>query len=130
MQNRAKLRSYNTSPKYKFGNQTPRDNDDEHALSIDKKNGNTKSSGSIKLEIDPQHDYETFNDLGKTTSKRTQKNRVHFVFDVKHDGRHKARVVVDGNPTDVPLSSVNSGVASLRGIRMVLFVAELNMLDS
>ena len=60
---------------------------------------------------------------------------VHFVFDVKHDRRHKARLVADGNLayghlTDVPLSSVYSGVVLFRGIRLVLFVAELNKLDS
>ena len=55
---------------------------------------------------------------------------MHFVFDVKHDGRHKARLVADGNLTEVPLTSVYSGVASLRGIRLVLFLAELNGLES
>ena len=32
--------------------------------------------------------------------------------------------------TDVPLSSVYLGVVSLRGIRLVLFLAELNELES
>ena len=54
----------------------------------------------------------------------------HFVFDVKHDGRNKARLVDDVNLTDVLLSSVYSGVVSLRGIRLVLFLAELNGLES
>ena len=49
---------------------------------------------------------------------------------MKHDGRHKARLVADRHLTDVPLSRVHSGVSSLRGIRMVLFIAELNRLDS
>ena len=39
--------------------------------------------------------------------------RVHLVFDVKHDGRHKARLVADGHLTDVPVDSVYSGVVSL-----------------
>ena len=45
-----------------------------------------------------------------------KKIRVHFVFDVKHDGRHKARLVADGHLTDVPLMIVYSGVVSLRVI--------------
>ena len=49
---------------------------------------------------------------------------------MKHDGRHKARLVADGHLTNVPLSSVYSGVVSLRGIRLVLFLAELNGLES
>ena len=49
-----------------------------------------------------------------------------MVFDVKHDGRHKARCVADGHLTDTPLESVYSGVVLLRGFRMCLFLAELN----
>ena len=49
---------------------------------------------------------------------------------MKHDGRHKARLVADSNLTEILLSSVYSGVVSLRGIRLVLFIAELNGLES
>jgi hypothetical protein len=52
-----------------------------------------------------------------------------LVFDVKHDGRHKVRLVADGNLPDLPLELVYSGVVSLRGFQMVLFLAELNHLD-
>ena len=45
------------------------------------------------------------------------------------DGRHKARLVADGHLTEVPLESVYSGVVSLRGFRLVLFLAELNNLE-
>ena len=82
------------------------------------------------MEIDYQHDYNACKDLGKTSSpKGHEKIRVHFVFYLKQDGRHKARLVADGHLTDVPLSSVCSEVVSLRGMRMVLFIAELNRLD-
>ena len=56
--------------------------------------------------------------------------RVHMVFDVKHDGRHKARLVADGHLTQTPVESVYSGVVSLCGFRMCLFVAELNNLQT
>ena len=59
-----------------------------------------------------------------------KKIRVQFVHDVNHDSRHKARIVVDGRLAGVPLSRANSGLASLEGIRLVLFLAELNGLDS
>ena len=39
-------------------------------------------------------------------------------------------MVADGHLTDVPLESVYSGVVSLRGLRIVLFLAELNGLDT
>jgi hypothetical protein len=41
--------------------------------------------------------------------------RVHIVYDVKHNGRHKARLVADGNLTDIPLDSVYSGIVSVQG---------------
>jgi hypothetical protein len=51
------------------------------------------------------------------------------VFDVKHDGCHKARYVAGGHLTNVPNVSVYSRVVSLRGLRMVAFQSELNGLD-
>ena len=52
--------------------------------------------------------------------------RVHLIYDVKHDGRHKARLVADGHLTDIPTESVYSSVVSLRGLCMLLFTVELN----
>ena len=70
-------------------------------MSLDKHNGNNKWAEAIKLEIDQQHDYNTYKDMGKSSSPEGYKRiRVHFVFDVKHDGRHKARLVADGHLTD------------------------------
>ena len=54
---------------------------------------------------------------------------LHFVYAVKHDGRYKARVVAGGHLTDAPIESVYSGVVSLRGVRTVVFLAELNDLE-
>jgi len=54
---------------------------------------------------------------------------VHFVFDVKHDGRYKARLVAGGHMTQVTAESSYSGVVSLRGQRIVVFIAELNNLE-
>jgi Reverse transcriptase (RNA-dependent DNA polymerase) len=52
-----------------------------------------------------------------------------MVFDIKHDGRHKARLVAGGHLTDPNTESVYSGVVSLCGIRFIVFLAELNGLD-
>lgn len=53
---------------------------------------------------------------------------VHMIFDVKHDGRHCARLVADNHLTDIPVDSLYSGVVLLRGFRMLLFLAKLNEL--
>ena len=52
-----------------------------------------------------------------------------MVYDVKHDGRHKFRLVAGGHLTDTPIESVYSGVVSLRSLRLVIFLAELNGLE-
>jgi len=69
--------------------------------------------------------------LGKSSTAPIgfKKIRVHLVFDVKHDGHHKSRLVTDSHLTEVPLESIYSGVVSLRGLRLlVVFLVELNYL--
>ena len=69
--------------------------------------------------------------LGRTKIPQGYKKiRTHLIYAVKHDGRHKARMVADGHLTDIPVESVYSGVVSLRGLRIVMFLAELNDLDT
>ena len=130
MANQAKLRSFRLAPRYKYGFQIPRDFN--HAKSLDSKNGNTKWQDATTLEIKQLNDYKTFINLGKGTPapKGYKKIRVHLIYDIKHDGRHKARCVADGHLTDIPVDSVYSGVVSLRGLRIMLFLAELNQLDT
>jgi hypothetical protein len=52
-----------------------------------------------------------------------------MVYTVKHDGRHRAHLVAGGHLTPIPLDSVYSGVVSLRGLRLVIFLAERNGLQ-
>ena len=56
--------------------------------------------------------------------------KVHMVYAVKHDGRHRACLVAGGHLTETPIDSVYSGVISLKSIRMVAFIAELNGLET
>ena len=95
--NQAKLRSYRLSPRYKFGFEIPRDY--EHALLLDKKNGNTRWKYSTELEMHQHDEYNTFEDLGPNgkNPERYKKIKVHLIYDLKHDGRHKARLVADGH---------------------------------
>jgi hypothetical protein len=48
---------------------------------------------------------------------------------VKHNGRHKSRLVAGGHLTYVPVNSIYSGVVSLQGLWMVTFLLELNDLE-
>jgi hypothetical protein len=127
----AHLRQVRRSAVYKFGYQVPRTY--REALEIDAKNGNTKWQDAVSLELSQIDEYSTFTDIGHKDQakipKGYQKLRVHLVFDVKHDGRHKARLVADGHLTGEPVESVYSGVVSLRSLRLITFLAELNQLE-
>jgi hypothetical protein len=127
------LVSYATrnAPRYKFGYRIPRNNDE--AMQIDLKNGNTLWQEATNLEMSQLAEYDTFRDLGhKDTASPPpgyKKIRTHLNYDCKHDSRHKAWMVANGHLTDIPLESVDSGVVSLRGLRIITFLAELNGLD-
>ena len=58
-----------------------------------------------------------------------KKIRVHFVFDVKHCGKIKGRLVADGHLTKEHNETVYSGVLSLRNLRLTMLLAELNGLQ-
>ena len=66
MVNQAKLRSYRHSPRYMFGFEVPRNY--EHALELDKKNGNTRWKDCTDTELVQLHEYNTFEDRGKNAS--------------------------------------------------------------
>jgi hypothetical protein len=52
-----------------------------------------------------------------------------MIYDVKHDGRRKAHLVAGGHLTDPSTESIYSGVVSLQGIQLIIFLAELNKLE-
>jgi hypothetical protein len=119
------------APRYKFGYHIPCNYDD--AMQFDLKNGNTLWREATDLEILQLAEYDTFRDLGnkETASppKGYKKIHTHLMYDCKHDGRHKAWMVADGHLMDIPLERVYSSVVSLRGLRIVTFLAKLNGLD-
>ena len=57
------------------------------------------------------------------------KIKLHLVFAVKFDGRHKARLVADGHLTPESIENIYSGVVSLRNLRLVIFLGKINNLD-
>ena len=55
--------------------------------------------------------------------------KVHLVFAVRFDGRHKARLVADGHLTPGPIENIYSGEVSLRNLRLAIFLGKLNNLE-
>ena len=129
MLNQAKLHSFRTSIKYMFGYRIPRNH--AEALRFDHDAGNTKWADAERKEIAEQDDLDVFKNLGRgvTPPPEYKKIIVIMVYAVKHDGRHKARLVAGGHLTEVPAESVYSGVVSLRSVRLIAFLAELNGLQ-
>ena len=86
----------------------------------------------IKLEIDQQNNYNTYEDLdlNEKFSKEYKNTKLYFIFDVKYDSRYKARLIADEHLTGISLSSIYSSIVFLKGIWLVLFLAKPNKLDS
>ena len=115
-----------------YGFQVPRDYNE--ALLLDKQNGNTKWQDCTALEMQQLKDYQTIIDKGLYSQTSIpmgfKKIKVHLVYAVKHNGRHKARLVADRHLTDIPLNSVYAGVVSIRGMQLCLFLGELNGMEA
>ena len=87
------------------------------ALEFDKANNNSKWFDATKAELDSIHSYQVFQRNEKAiydkqkkvinAPPRYQKIRVHLVFALKYDGRHKARLVADGHLTPEPVESIH-----------------------
>ena len=127
--NQAKQHSYQQDPFWKFGFLVPRNH--SQAMELDRKNGNTKWQDAEATEMSQLLEYQTFIDKGDGSVHPSGYKRIrcHWIYDVKHDGRHKARLVAGGHMTEPNTESVYSGVVSLRGIRSIVFLAELNKLE-
>ena len=131
----SRIRQVRASARYQHGFQVPKDYND--AIRLDKENSNTHWQDAMDLELAQIHEYKVFTDTGKAqfhngkvvTPDGFQKIRVHFVYAVKHDGRFKARLVADGHLTKESVESIYSGVVSLRSLRMVVFLSQLNDLE-
>jgi hypothetical protein len=108
MINQSKLKSIRRAPIYQFGFRVPRSH--AEAMMLDRENGNTKWLDAETTELDQINEYRTFKDLGKGSKapEGYKRIRVHFVYAVKHDGRHKARLVAGGHLTEIPVESVYS----------------------
>jgi hypothetical protein len=126
--NKAKLQSFRNKPVFMYGFQVPRNH--VEAMELDKANGNTMWRDAELTELGQIDEYDSFLDkgVGYKPGPEFKRIRVHMVYAVKHDGRHKARLVAGGHLTETPVDSVYSSVVSLRGIRILAFLGELNEL--
>ena len=124
--NQVKAHAKTNMKQFQFGILIPRNH--KHAMEIDMKSGNKNWYLAEQQELKQIYAYNTFIDKGKNfiLPEEYTKIKVHFVYAIKHDGRYKARLVAGGHLTKEPEHSIYSGVVSLKGIRIVTFLGELN----
>ena len=124
----AQLHSFRTSIKCKFGVKIPKNH--EQAVLFDKENGNDCWAQAERLEVWELQSLNSFKSIGRNKPPRGCKViPIFFAHDRKEDFRLKARLVAGGHVLPPPLESVCAGVVSLRSVRLVCFIAELNALD-
>lgn len=130
MSNQAKLRLFCTAPKYKYGYKVPRNYN--HGKRTGLSNSNTNWHDCTNLEVTHLNEYNIFIDSGKDKKPLDGYKliKVYLFFDIKHDGRHKARCIVDGHLTNIPFNNVYFGEVSLRWLGIMLFLAEIVKLNA
>jgi hypothetical protein len=120
------LNNLRNKSRVKFG--VPIPSSYEQALEYDKKNGNNLWKEATESEMKQLFAYGTTRSLGKEAKVPVgyTKIRVHLVYDVKQDGRRKARLVAGGHLTGPNTDTYYSSVVSLRAMRILVFLSELN----
>ena len=118
----SKIRQVKISPTYMFGYLILRNY--MEAMPFDSENKNSKWYDAIKLEMESMLKYKVFKKWDKAILDKDKKVvnspkgyhriKVHLVFAVKFDGRHKARLVADSHLTPEPAENICSGVVSLK----------------
>jgi hypothetical protein len=90
-------------------------------------NKNTKWQDSTTKEFNEIDEYKTFNDKGKDINLALNTRRyVYISSTLSNMTVATRRLVAGGHLTETPIDSVYSSVVSLRGIRIVTFLSELN----
>ena len=97
------------------------------ATQFDSENKNSKWYDAIKIRMESMLEYKVLKKWDKAILDKHKKVtnpprgyhriKVHLVFAVKFDGRHKARLVADGRLTPEPIENIYSGGDSLTNLR-------------
>ena len=134
----SRIRQARRAKKYMFGYFIPRSY--EEALEFDIENNNTKWADATREEMDSIKEQQVFTKHQSVkwdsdhkqiinAPQNHQQVRVSLSFAVKHDGRNKARLVAGGPLTPEPVENIYSGAVSLRHLRLVIYLGQLNNLE-
>ena len=112
---------------HKYGIEIPTSVD--HAMEIDRKNGNTMWKDALVLEMFNVGVAFEILEEGQTTPPGWNKAFRHLIWDVKMDFARKARWVLDRHKTPDPIGSTFAGVVSRESVRIAFTYAALNYLQ-
>ena len=98
----------------------------KQALDFDKHFGKKKWSDAIKKEIAKMIEFKVFkvhhNRTQFPTKEGWQFAPLHWVYAVKHDGRHKARLVIGGHVTDAEGYNTFASTICMEHVRLQVFL--------
>ena len=116
----------------KFGVKTPCDH--KEAMMFDAENGNTNWEDADLLELKQIYNFDPFDSLGPVNSACIplvhNKIQLHIIYIYKQDGRYKSRMLTSGKMTGPNLDTYYSSVISLCSMRTVVFLYELNNIET
>ena len=112
---------------HKYGVEVPRTV--EHAIEIDRQNGNTVWQDAIRTEMKTVDDCFEYLPHGQPLPPGYLEIGCHLIFDVKMDLTRKARFVANGNETDTPAALTYCSNVQRESIRLGFLLAHLNDLD-
>ena len=112
---------------HKYGIEIPTSVD--HAMEIDRKNGNRKLKDALSLEMFNVGVAFEILEEGQAAPQGWNKASGHLIWDVKMDFTRKARWVLDGHKTPDPIGSTSAGVVSWESVRIAFTYAALNDLQ-
>jgi hypothetical protein len=108
---------------YKYGAKVP--NNTAEALAIDKAAGNTLWQDTIRKEVGALIEMETF----KLMPSETKISMIRCIFDIKHDGQCKARVVIRGHLVDSSGYDTYAGNMKYMSARLLVLITTANNLQ-
>eukprot|EP00957_Ditylum_brightwellii_P019808 1494378-Ditylum_brightwellii.AAC.1 len=123
------INSMRHGPRIKFEVRITKDY--HQALEFDKNLENILWKEATKVEMDKTYMYERFKSLGNGGKKPKDHVmiQVHLVYNVKQDRRRKVRLVPGGHMTGPNTDTYYSSEVSLRAMRMMIVLAELNCME-
>ena len=116
------------APRYHFGVEIPRNV--THAALLDKVNGNKLWEEATGKELKSINDHKVFRRVSENDD-MTEYKRIPYqiIFDCKHDGRRKARLVAGGHMTAPPTEDVYSGVVGMDTVRLAFAIGAMQGLE-